>query len=386
MDYVIMKEWELLILVSKSNLKPAEDERIKEIVSARPDWREVLYQGTTHRLLGLLHHHLKRLRLLDWLERDLGNLLSLHFAAIGEKNRAYYGELQMIAEGFRRTGVRAALLKGPLLAWSVYPEIETRYSNDLDFLAQLSDVNRITEVLNELGYVQGIVDKETNEIVPATRKQKIFHQMSTHELQEFLKPSKSRLIERFAVDINHSILWGGRCPYTIDTAALLSRAVSVKINGEEVIRLNAEDCLLQLCCHLYREATMAHWIEDSRDLKIYKFADIINYVERFEQDINWIQFERQVRDTGVSDLVYYVFHHVVMLYGDSTQSDALRSSMERLHPQDLTFLEEYTLEDGERRRWQRSFFERLFDTNRVLEISAGGAREDQFESVKKGLS
>jgi hypothetical protein len=385
MSYEITKERELLILLSKSRLSSSEEERVREIIDARPDWKEILYQGTTHRLLGLLYYHLKRLRLQDWIERDLGNLLALHFAAIGEKNRAYYGELRAIADGFNRVGVRAALLKGPLLAWSVYPTIEARYSNDLDFLVSLSDVNRITEVLNGIGYVQGIVDKETDTIIPANRKQKIFHQMSTHELQEFLKPSENALVGRFAVDINHSILWGGRCPYTIDTAALLSRALTVEIAGQDVVRLNAEDCLLQLCCHLYREATMAHWIEDSRDLKIYKFADIINYVERFDQDINWSRFERQIEEAGVNELVYYVLHHVTLLYGTGSCSDALCSTMERIRPRDLAFLDEYTLESGERRRWRQGFLDRLFNTNRILEVGAGGPREDQFESVKEGL-
>lgn len=378
-------EHELLITLSKSVLTPEEQQRVRTIVSAWPDWTEILYQAATHRVLGLLYHHLNHLELLDWVERDLRNLLVLHHAAIGEKNRAYYGELSQISRSFAARGVRAALLKGPLLAVTVYPDVATRYSNDLDFLVNLSDVNAVTAALNEVGYVQGNYDKKSGSVIPASRQQKIFHQMSTHELQEFVKKSTSPLLDYFAADINHSILWGGHCPYRVDTADLLARAEIIEIQGQDVWRLSDEDCLLQLCCHLYREATMVHWIEDSRDLKLYKFGDIVNYSSAPDSRLDWDRFHARVRGSGLERIVYHVFHHTLALYGIVPATAALSAAAEALRPSELDYLDEYELESGERQRWKRSFMERLFDTRRLTEVGATGRSEDRFEAVKGAL-
>lgn len=385
MEHKMTVEHELLVTLSKSILTPDEDQRVKEIISAWPDWKEIVYQAATHRVLALLYYHLERLHLLDWVERDLRNLLVLHYAAAGEKNRAYYTELKGIARQFETKGVRAALLKGPLLAVTVYPDVATRYSNDLDFLVSLSDVNGVTSALSEVGYVQGSFDKRSGEIIPASRQQKIFHQMSTHELQEFVKKSSMPLLDFFAADINHSILWGGRCPYKVDTGELLARAVPIEIDGQQVWRLNHEDCLLQLCCHLYREATMVHWIEDSRDLKLYKFGDIVNYCTVFADALDWERFHAQVRAASLERIVYHVFHYTIALYGTITATAALVASAERLRPDDLDYLDEYELESGERKRWQRSFLGRLFDIRRLTEVGATGRSEDRFEAVKGAL-
>lgn len=380
----VTPERELVILASKGRLTSEDADRVAEIVHSWPDWKEIVYQATTHRVLGLLQHHCKQLDLLDWIERDLRNLLSLHHAAIGEKNRAYQGELQLIAGKLEEKGVRAALLKGPLLATTVYPGIETRYSNDLDFLVSLSDVNALTAALTEAGYVQGSVSP-TGDIVPANRQQKIFHQMSTHELHEFLKPSGRPLVGLYAVDINHSILWGGKCPYVVDTAELIERSIRVEINGHPVWRLDYEDCLLQLCCHLYREATMAHWIEDSRDLKLYKFADILVYCAAHQDELDWGSFEARVKKAGLDAVVYYVFHHVLMLYASDPTSHLIGERAGRLRPQSLDYLDEYELQSGERRRWQHPFLERLFDTRRLTEVGGTGRKHDRFEAVKGDL-
>jgi len=375
-------EQQFIVTCSKARLNDADRAWLKQHTQAGLDWREVLHQAVAHRTLNLITHHLRELEVFGSLERDLRNLMELHRLAIASRNRSYIGELRVIAREFEKVGVKAALVKGGLLASTLYPSIETRYFNDLDFVVNIKDVTPITAALERVGYVQGQFDAKNHAIVAATRRQKIFHQTSSHELQEFLKLSDHPLVPVIEVDINHSILWVGNCPYSISTEQLISRAVKADMGDDPIYRLDMEDALLQLSSHLFREATILHWISEGRDLKIYKFADIYSYVDRFGPQIDWKKFVATVIEHNLQKVAYYPFHFVNELYGQTIPAEVMTA----LAPSDLGFLEEYAIEGSAPKRWKLGFAERLFDQARKSEaFGANDAKPGAFDRMKEAL-
>lgn len=281
--------------------------------------------------------------------------------------------MDKLVAGFNEKDIKVAILKGNYLSYEVYPAIPTRTFNDLDLLINLDDASEVVEVAEQMGFIQGELDDKTHEIVPSTRKQKLYHQMTTHELQMCLKKTENPFVEVVEVDFNHNILWKGNCPYSIDTKALLDRAERLKIISSRAYVLNKEDCLLQLCCHLYKEAVVINWISDARDLKLYKFADIATYIMKYEADINWTKLLELSHEYKCEKVIYYVLYYVEYLYGDVVPGDVLKA----YKFDNYNFLNEYGVENEEPSQWKIKFNERLFDLNRINEVSEETKRKNK---------
>lgn len=357
-------EWQL-VLMGSVEIDEADGESFKELLKGKVDWKEILFQLVTHRTLNMFYYNLKKFNLVDKLEKEMKRLMESQWSVYSERNTYYVNELVNISRQFEKYNVVVPILKGNLLASIVYPCIETRVFNDLDMLMQLNDVAPVTKALEEIGYIQGHYDKETNTIVEATRKEKILQQVASHELQEFQKIGDGKFVKIVEADVNHDILWKGNCPYTIATQDLIKRALPVEINNQKCYMLDYIDNIIQLSCHLYKEATLMVWITDLRDLKIYKFADLYSYIKKFYNKINWDELLNRVKGYGIEKVVYYNFHFIEMMFGKLIPQNVL----DEIKPSDLTYLDEYGIENKEPSNWNCHFFTRLFDTNRIVDLT-----------------
>jgi len=329
------------------------------------NWGEVIYQCTIHRTLNMLTHNLRRLGLLKLCEKELRKVLANEWAAAAERNRLYLDELDTLSSVLRADGVVMPVVKGLFLAHTVYPCVPCRTFNDLDLLMDMSDVTKATRILERLGYVQGAYDDRSGIVVEATRMEKLIQQTVTHELVEFQKQGASPFLPVVEVDVNHDVVWK-KGPYKIPMADLIGRAQLRHIGSVAAYCLDPADSLIQLCCHLYKEATLLFWITDLRDLKIYKFADICLFLRSKADNLDWASFVERVRGYQIEKVVYFCMHHVELMWGTA----APQWVMEGLRPSDLGFLDEYAIENGSPLRWKASFFERLFDLKRVSELPA----------------
>lgn len=361
----LSKERRLILLCARGILKEEHIRDIQAIMADRLDWKEILYQGITHRTLNLMYYHLKNLGLTDKIEEEVLKVMKTQSKVYMFRNKTYFAEIKTIFTELSANGIRAAILKGNFLAAKVYPTIETRTFNDLDLLINIEDGGKIISILEKLGYTQGSYDEKSDQIIPSSRKQKLIQQMASYELQESLKKTDNPFVPLFQVDLNFDVLWGGSCPYKIDTAELLERAIQVDIDGAKTNILNYEDFLLQLSCHLYKEAVLLNWINDLRDLKIYKFADIMMFIERFSNEIKWDELIAFCHKTNCEKIIYYAFYYVNLMFGPVVP----QKIMAALEPEDKSYLDEYGIENEQPSKWQYDFFTRIFDTNRVLEIN-----------------
>jgi hypothetical protein len=361
----LTKERQLILLCSRGVLKEEHIANIKEILSDRVDWRDILYQGITHRTLNLMYYHLKNLGLTDKIEKEVLKVMENESKVYALRNRTFYAAIKDMFDRLNDNNIRVAIIKGNFLSSKVYPSIETRTFSDVDFLLDIRDGQKIVKVLEDLGYIQGGYNYQTAEIIPYNRKQKLHHQMTTHELAPCFKKTDNPFVPMILVDLNYSILWKGNCPCEIDTAELLERAYQVDIDGAKIYVLGHEDFLVQLACHLYKEAALMNWIEVLADLKLYKFADIVLYIEKFSQDIKWDKLVSFCERTGCSKIVYYPFHYVNLMYGEIIP----QAVMDALEPENKDYLDEYGIENEKPCKWQFDFLTRMFETNRLSEIS-----------------
>lgn len=355
-----------LVLMGSIEVGEKQADQFIEWVGSNPDWSDIIFQLVTHRTLNMFCFNLKKFELMGKLEKELQRLMDTQWQVYHERNSHYLRELTVILEEFEKYNLVVPIVKGNLLVSKVYPVLESRIFNDVDMLMKLDDVEKVTKALEGLGYKQGHYDEKQGIIVEASRKEKMLQQMTSHELQEFQKLSDNRFAKLIQVDVNHDILWKGHCPYKVPTHELIGRAIPIDINGVKGYMLDYIDNIIQLSCHLYKEATLMMWITDLRDLKIYKFADLYIFIKKFYDSIDWQQLVERVTGYNLQKVVYYNFHYIELMFGEIVPV----SVMSQLKPDDLTYLDEYGIENEEPSVWGYEFFTRLFDTNRVLSLSS----------------
>ena len=365
-----------LILMTAIEVEEAQAARLEEILNSHLNWADIIFQMITHRTAGMFYYNLKKFKLVDKLEKEISRLLDANWQVYGERNAYYQKELTNVLTAFNEHNVVVPVLKGNLLATMVYPELETRIFNDLDMIMKLDDVVPVTQALEGIGFVQGHFDEEKQEIIAASRKEKMLQQMVSHELQEFQKISDNKFAKLVQVDINHDVLWKGNCPYKVPTEELIARALPIDINGVRGYMLDYIDNIIQLSCHLYKEATLMMWVTDLRDLKIYKFSDLYMYIKKFFDKIDWDLLVERIKGYNLDKVVYYNFHYIEMMFGELIPEKVLNA----LRPDDLTYLDEYGIENKEPSIWEYDFFTRLFETDRVLTLA-----ENQVSGMKKYL-
>jgi len=370
-----------LVLLTAVEMEDSQEETLKQMLSEKIEWAEVIYQMITHRTLNMFRYNLKKFNLYGNLEKELQRLMDTQWAVFGERNNCYLQKLQEILREFEKRNLIVPILKGNLLATIVYPEIETRIFNDLDMLMKLEDVTPVVEALESLGYIQGNYDEEKDVIVEVSRREKVLHQMATHEIHQFLGLSDNKFARLVEVDVNHDILWKGNCPYKVQTKDLIQRAIPVDIHGTKGYMLDYIDNIIQLSCHLYKEACLMIWIASLKDLKIYKFADLFMYIRKFNDKIDWNLLVSRVKEYNLDRIIYYNFHYIELMFGEIVPQFVKDS----LKPEDLSYLDEYAIENKEPSKWQFDFFTRLFDVNRILSIDAGKAEGmNRFLDAKFG--
>ena len=358
-----------LVLLTAVEMNDSQGDELKKMLDGGVDWSEAIYQMITHRTLPMFRYNLKMFNLYDSMEKELQRLMDTQWAVFGERNNCYLEKLSEILKEFEKYNLVVPVLKGNLLASIVYPSIESRIFNDLDMLMNLDDVGTVVKALEDLGYIQGNYDEEKDVIVEVPRKQKVLHQMATHEIHQFLKLSDNKFAKLVEVDVNHDILWKGNCPYKVMTKDLIQRAVPVEINNTKGYMLDYIDNIIQLSCHLYKEACLMIWIASLKDLKIYKFADLFMYIRKFFDKIDWNLLVERVKEYNLEKIVYYNFYYIELMFGEIVPQFVKDS----FKPEDLSYLDEYAIENKEPSKWPYDFFTRLFDVNRILNIDQSKA-------------
>lgn len=360
----LSKERQLIVLCSKGFLTKEEDEKVLSLLKEELDWTDILYQAVSHRVLNIMYYHVKRLNAVDMLNNEVFKVMKSQATFYQLRNEKYFKELAVIYDDFGKENLRTAILKGNYLAAKVYPEPYTRMFNDLDILIDIKDGDKLVHILEERGYVQGDYDKKTEKVIPGTRRQKMMHQMSTHELEACWKVTDDIVVPVYEVDLNHSIMWKGNCPYEVPASILLERSKKDELCGSTIYTLECEDFLFQLACHLYKEAVVINWIADMRDLKLYKFGDIATFISRYANTIDWDKLVKFSAENGTHRILYYVFYYVNYLYGQIVP----QCVMNQIEQEDKAILNQYGVENEKPFVWKSEFHDRLFNDKHIEEI------------------
>jgi hypothetical protein len=296
------KLYDILIACLKRD-KSDPDTAALSALSAQ-DWHNLLALSTMQRVTHLLWHRLKQKGLDKVVPDAAAATLHASFLRNTMKNMRLNGEMCLLLSRLNTENIPLILLKGIVLANTVYENIGLREMNDIDLLVRPGDLQRITDILTGMGYhpMQAI---SINLII-----------QTAHHLPGFIKKGHAKI--EFHWNITHP-----NKNYSIDPHGLWERAVPIQIAGCNALMLSPEDLFLHLCLH----TSYLHPFT----FGLRPFCDIAETIDHFGSVLDWQNIAERTISQKWQRGVYLALRLAVDLAGASVPDDTI----EKLQPTDM---------------------------------------------------
>jgi hypothetical protein len=299
---------QLLIDCLKRDTAGVEATRFSGLSPER--WDFFLSLAHKHQIASLLWHRIREKGLDSALPLPLAESLRQSLYHNTLKNLCLYRELHRLLAALQSEGIPLILLKGIYLAEAVYENPGLREMSDIDVLARPSDLSRIVEILQNLGYVplQPIcieVALQVHHHLPGMVKQGI----ASFEVHwNLIPPGESN---------------------GIDSERLWQDAIPVRTAKIDALALSPEDLILHLCHH----SSYLHQFT----MGLRPFCDITETIRRFDATLRWQTIIEQAIARKWHRGVYLILRLAQEMMGAEVPANVL----EKLRPEDVSdaFLE-----------------------------------------------
>lgn len=187
-------------------------------------------------------------------------------------------ELQKVLHALNEAGITVILMKGPVLAYTLYPRPQLRTYHDFDMLIHPHDLSRAHDLLVGMGYT--FYEEFRANVINEKRT----------GYNYILKQADSWL--EVLVEL-HTAPHADEDDTVFDVQAWWANAQPVTVLGEQTLALRAEDHLLYLCWH-YRFHSF------TRLLWLYDLAMLVR-----GSTLNWQALLRQAKQLRLATTLYY---------------------------------------------------------------------------------
>jgi hypothetical protein len=234
------------------------------------DWDSLLRLAADHRVLPMLF-----LRLADTgfvAPPQVQERLRTEYNRNMFHNLANAAELLAVLQAFKRDSIPAMPFKGVVLGASVYGNLTTRPSGDLDLLIDSTDLLQATAILQQRGYQLTAPEKAEGLFPPSDHSEYHFEREADGMVVEL----RWRLeLQRLGRNLGLDWVWPGR------RTTILA--------GAEVPNMNPERTLLVLCMHGCKHVwSRLIWICDVAQLTASS------------PDLDWKEATQESKRTGLS--------------------------------------------------------------------------------------
>ena len=199
------------------------------------------------------------------------------------------GELARLLKSFERAHVPVIVLKGPVLAETLYVHPALRPYSDLDLLIRREALPGVDDLLQRLGY-RRLADAHSFRFDVAYDHATLYAAASGVH-----------------VDLHWSLLSEPRYSWNEREAeAIWDRTVPIRVAGEEALGLGPEDLVLYLAVHLAVHHSLAG---------LLWYYDLFLILERWAGTLDWSALNARASRWRVRTAVYFVLQEVERLFG-----------------------------------------------------------------------
>jgi hypothetical protein len=357
-------EADLLIRMATPVLSVEDRQYCRELLAANLaelEWGFLLDQACRHRIVALVAKHLAA----AWPDHHDPfahphmRLLNGYRQAVRQRNEALLRELERVLMELRDAGVRAALRKGPVLAYDLYQDISAREFGDVDLLVDRGDLDRARQRLSQLGFVEGTVRDFGRVVEPSSRKQRLYQAMQANAVH-LIRPTGELFVDCHVIELTTNLFLPGS-GLSVAAAELEAHFIPHTINGVPVEKLDPPAFLLDLCADIYLKATTLYWIEQGRDLQLSKLTDLSGLARTYDGRDVARQLVELADGFGVRHQVAYSLHLAAEVLGGGDRFGGFLD----LFPFDGADLRRFGDSDAVLGVWDRPARERVFDSGRA---------------------
>lgn len=274
-------ERKLLLACAKAKLT-AEDRRLILQYASRADidWDYIKTASFAHGMAPLIYRSLRQSGMTRLLPQSAAEALRSTYYGNAARNSLLYDELHGVLKAFSDERIETIVLKGAVLAESVYPHRALRPMSDIDLLVRKEQLANVENKLVDMGYV---LEKRV--------KTKEYY-LELHYHWVFAKPSA------ISIEI-HWHITRPNSPFRIDINGLWDRAQPIASAGVEALSLSVEDLLLHLCQHMHKHNLIGG---------IRPLCDIARVIEHYHNAIDWMALKARSFQWGISPYVYLALY------------------------------------------------------------------------------
>ncbi len=237
------------------------------------------------------------------------------------KNREYEHVFAILHRELEDQKIPYAVIKGFHLNNSIYANgngFIMRDYNDIDLLVNRNDLSKVNEVLREVGFLQGNLNRKTLSIEPCSRKERIDMLINTHQEYQHIKPSIYSDISPYnfqLVDVNFTIWEGGNQPDYIEVTQLLEqRVLRTSYLGMDYWTLQPQYDLIQLCYHFYKDTNYEIKKKKNESLRIIHLYDLLFLLRRYKAELNLNLLYEIITAAHIENQIYFVLSLVQSIF------------------------------------------------------------------------
>jgi len=321
-------EHELLLLITRRKLAPAQQSWLRDLLSDVRDWDYLLTAANHHGLIPLLQAHLHSINA-DLVPTTVRSRLKQQSLSQTQNVLHLVAKQLKLYRQLKQNNVRAAIFKGPVLSQMAYGELSLRQSGDIDVLISRADFDRTRQVLESLGY----------QMTPALTHAQLTSHLRSHCEIQFVRD------DWFTVVDLHWALAPKNFVFKLETDEVLARLQRVEVAGVEIGTLGTEDLILYLSMHGAKHLWRAiEWISSLGELirsgESIAWETVVERAEkahatrmlglglRLVEAVSAVEIPRKVleatdRDAGMRKMAEQILSQVFAIAGpaDSTETN-----------------------------------------------------------------
>lgn len=240
------------------------------------EWDEVIDLADKHKVDGIIYLALRKSKLISNIGEEKISLLKQKAAITGITQSRHISGLSTVLNKINERNIPVIVLKG-LVVREFYPQPDQRSMNDADILVHEGDVEKVKQLLIDMGYVYLEDHKASHHIAL------VHHKYPFIELHWnlFKRDGFSNELEHY-----ERLIW--------------RRAIKVNVGEAEVLSLSYEDLALHLCMHM-----AAHLA--ATGFGVRQLCDLVLLVEHNGDEIDWNSFIMKARMYGFEKFSKIIF-------------------------------------------------------------------------------
>ncbi len=252
------------------------------------DWEHIHTIISRSGLLGLTSRYLSHHPDADYPPASFREAIHATYRLSALRMAFHYRSVFQVLDSLNASGIDYMIVKGPAVAYSIYPDPSVRNFNDLDVIVRERDWQATHRLLTAM-------DFEQEENLPAPPP-KFCPQNVAYETKYIHQQTG------FKVEIHYDDIFNAGLAAR-DVEAIWRRAVTISIKDTPAKILSLEDQLIHLCIHAhYHGYTRLNW-----------FSDIAFVMRNRKADIDWGRLFHIIETEAVSLPVYYSLYYLQLL-------------------------------------------------------------------------